>query len=173
MAHYRAGQGIDFTAAYTWSHATGDLNTLSDTLVPFGAPVIRPDVAGVLPTDVPQRFLVSGQFPLPWQFFISPVVDVRSGLPYSPLDVLQNYVGTPDGSRYPNYFSMDVRIYRVFRIPFTERSKNRRMRLGVYSTDVTGHQNPNAVYSVVASPSFGQFAGFQKRIDGLVIDLVP
>ena len=55
-------------------------------------------------------------------------------------------------------------------IPFLERSKARKIRLGVYSTDVTNHQNPHDVFSNV-SPIFGTFAGFQRRVDGMVLDL--
>ena len=173
-AHYRPGDRVDLTVSYTWSQATGDLNTLSDTLVPFAAPVIRPDASGLLPSDVPQRLLGTGLFRLPWKFILSPVVDVHSGLPFSDVDVLQNYVGVPDSSRFPRYFAMDARLYREFalHIPFMERSKNRKIRIGVYSTDLTDQHNPHDVYNNVTSPIFGQFAGFQKRVNGIVLDLV-
>ena len=80
----------------------------------------------------------------------------------------------PDGLRFPTYFSMDTRIYREFPLhfPFMERSKNRKIRLGFYSTDVTNHHNPHDVYNNVTAANFGQFAGFQKRVDGVVLDLV-
>jgi hypothetical protein len=45
-------------------------------------------------------------------------------------------------------------------------------RFGVYTINLTNHLNALAVYSNVASPLFGEFAGFQHRVDGLVIDLV-
>jgi Carboxypeptidase regulatory-like domain/TonB dependent receptor len=173
-AHYRASETTDFTISYTWSRALGDLNTLSDTLILFEAPVIRPNVSGILPSDVPHRVLAAGLFRLPWKLAFSPVVDVHSGFPYSNVDVLQNYVGVPDGSRFPTYFSLDARIYReiALRIPFRERSKSRKIRLGIYSTDVTNHQNPHDVFSNTSSPIFGTFAGFQRRVDGMVLDLL-
>jgi hypothetical protein len=71
------------------------------------------------------------------------VVEVRTGLPYSNFDVLQNYVGMANSQRF-----------------------------GVYTINLTNHLNALAVYSNVASPLFGEFAGFQHRVDGLVIDLV-
>jgi Carboxypeptidase regulatory-like domain len=173
-AHYRPGENADFTVSYTWSRAEGDLNTLSDTLILYEAPVIRPSVSGILPSDVPHRLLASGVFRLPWKMAFSPVVDVHSGFPYSNVDVFQNYVGTPDGLRFPTYFSMDARIYReiALHLPFTEHSKHRKIRLGVYSTDLTNHQNPHDIYSNVTSRYFGIFTGFQKRVDGMVLDLV-
>jgi hypothetical protein len=173
-AHYRFGNHADMSLSYTWSRGRGDLNPLSDTLVPFQIPVIRPNVTGILSSDVPHRVVASGFFGLPWKMVISPVADVRSGLPYSNVDDQQSYVGIPDGKRFPIYFSLDARLYREFgfHIPHTERSKTHKVRLGVYSTDLTNRQNPHDVINNVTSPFFGQFAGFQRRYTGMVLDLV-
>jgi hypothetical protein len=102
------------------------------------------------------------------------MLDVHSGLPYSEVDVLENYVGIPNGHRYPTYFSLDVRIYREFKVnmPFIGRMKNQRFRFGLYSLDVTNRFNPLDVYNDVTSPCFGHFVGYQRRRDGFVIDLV-
>lgn len=172
--HYRPGENTDFTVSYTWSRALGDLNTLSDTLILFQAPVIRPNVSGLLPTDVPHRVLATGLFRFPWKLAFSPVVDIHSGFPYSNVDILQNYAGAPDSLRFPIYFAMDVRFYREMslRVPFREHSKPRKIRLGFYSTDVTNHQNAHDVYNNVVSPYFGIFTGYSKRVDGMVLDLV-
>jgi Carboxypeptidase regulatory-like domain/TonB dependent receptor len=173
-AHYRLGDRADMSVSYTWSRGRGDLNPLSDTLVPFEVPVIRPNVTGILSSDVPHRVVASGFFRLPRRFVISPVADVHSGLPYSNVDVLQNYVGVPNNERFPIYFSLDVRLYREFaiHIPHTERSKIHKFRVGVYSTDITNRQNPHDVFNNNTSPFFGQFAGFQRRYTGLVLDLI-
>ena len=105
---------------------------------------------------------------------VSPVADVHSGLPYSNVDNQQNYVGIPDSNRFPIYFSLDARLYREFgiHIPHTERSKTHKVRLGVYSTDLTNRQNPHDVINNVTSPSLGRFAGFQRRYTGMVLDWV-
>jgi Carboxypeptidase regulatory-like domain len=167
-AHYSFRKRADMSLSYTWSRGRGDLNTISDIIVPFQVPVIRPNVNGILSS------VASGFFGLPWKMVISPVADVHSGLPYSNVDVLQNYVGTPNGERFPLYFSLDVRLYREFsfHIPHTESSKMHKVRLGVYSTDITNRQNPHDVFNNITSPSFGDFAGFQRRYTGLVLDWV-
>jgi hypothetical protein len=172
--HARPFNRGDLNVTYIWSRSRGDLNTLSNIYLPFEVPVIRPNVSGILPSDVPNRVLTWGIFQLPFKLTLSPVVDVHSGLPYSDVDALQNYVGVPNGLRFPIYFSLDARIYREFplHLPFMERSAKRKIRFGVYSLNLTGRQNPHDVYSNVASPLFGQFAGLGKRIDGLVIDVV-
>ncbi len=171
-AHYRSSERADLNVSYIWSRARGDLNALSDTFVPFEAPVIRPNASGVLSADVPNRVLAWGFVRLPWwKLIVSPVADVRSGFPYSALDVLQNYVGSPNRARFPTYFSLDAKIYRdiVLHIPFLDGSKGRKIRLGVFSLNATNHQNPHDVFNNVTSPVFGRFAGNQRRFTGFVI----
>ena len=173
IVSYKPSERAQLNLSYTWSRARGDLNTLSDTFVPVPVPVIRPDAYGVESSDVPNRLLAWGYVTIPWKLVVSPVVDVHSGFPYSNVDVEQNYVGIPNSLRFPIYFSMDVKIYRDFtvHIPFKEHSKRRRVRVGVYSLDVTNRHNPHDVFNNVTSPLFGQFDGFQRRFTGLAIDL--
>jgi hypothetical protein len=172
--HARPFERAELNVSYVWSQSRGDLNTLSDTYEPFEQPVIRPNESGILSSDIPNRLVTWGILNLPLKLTLSPVVDLHTGLPYSDFDVLQNYMGTPNSLRFPTFFSLDARIYRDFplHLPFMERSTKRKLRLGVYSLNLTGHRNPHDVFSNVTSPLFGQFAGFQHRIDGLVIDVV-
>jgi Carboxypeptidase regulatory-like domain/TonB dependent receptor len=172
--HARLREHEELNVSYVWSRARGDLNALADIYVPFEQPVIRPNVSGILPANVPNRVITTGLFDLPFKLTLSPVVDVHTGLPYSNVDVLQNYVGPPNSLRFPICFSLDTRIYREFplHLPFREKSTKRKIRFGVYSINLTGRRNPEDVFSSTASPLFGQFAGFERRIDGLVIDLV-
>ncbi len=164
----------EVNASYVWSRTRGDLNNLSNVLIPFAQPVIRPNVYGILPYDVPNRVVAWGVFSLPLKLILSPLADVHSGYPYSNVDVLQNYVGTPNGQRFATYFSLDVKIYRVFRIPFlnSKQGKGHHIRLGFYSLNITNHGNFNAVYNNVTAPNFGQFVGFLDRRDGAVIDFL-
>jgi len=80
---------------------------------------------------------------------------------------------------FPTFFSLDLKIYGEFKIgslPLTgwlkNGIKNRKVRFGLYSTNITNHSNPLAVYNNITSPYFGHFVGFQHRINGFVIDLV-
>jgi Carboxypeptidase regulatory-like domain len=172
--HYRAGERSELNVSYIHSRARGDLNTLSDLYVPFEQPVIRPDVSGTFAGDVPHRVVSWGAFGLPWNLTLSPVVDVHSGLPYSQVDTLQNYAGTPNGQRFPTFFSLDTKIYREFplHLPFFGNMKNRKLRLGLYTLNLTNHNNPVAIYNNITSPYFGHFVGFQHRVSGFVIDVV-
>jgi hypothetical protein len=175
-ARYSPNERAELNASYSWSRARGDLNTLSDTFIPFQIPVIRPNVYGLQPSDIPHRLLAWGFVHLPfWSLVFSPVADMHSGFAYSNVDVFQNYVGVPNSLRFPTYFSLDVKVYRDFpiHIPFKERpkGKGRKIRIGVYSLDITNRQNPHDVFNNVTAPLFGQFAGFQRRFTGLALGL--
>jgi hypothetical protein len=169
--HYQAGERSELNVSYVHSRARGDLNTLSDVDVPFEEPVIRPDVTGNVASDVPNRVVSWGAFSLPWKLTLSPVVDVHSGLPYSNVDTLQNYLGEANNQRLPDFFSLDVKVYREFKLNMPG-VRNRKLRLGLYTLNLTNHSNWLEVYNNVASPYFGRFAGMQHRVDGFVIDLV-
>ena len=170
--HYRFRERDQLTASYIWSRLRGDLNNLSSVLIPYEQPVIRPNVYGILPQDIPNRFVTWGIFSVPWKMTFSPIADVHTGYPYSNIDVDQNYVGTPNGSRFARFFSLDLKLYREFRIPFTgiKGRKLHHLRLGVYTLNTTNHHNFNAVFNNVAAPNFGQFAGFVDRRDGMIIE---
>jgi hypothetical protein len=167
-------QTNEVNASYIWSRNRGDLNNLSDVMIPFLQPVIRPNVYGILPSDVPQRVVTWGVFTLPKKFTLSPILDVHTGYPYSNVDVLQDYVGTPNGQRFATYLSLDLKIYRVFQVPFlgAKSGKVHHIRLGFYSLNITNHGNFNAVYNNVTAPNFGEFVGFLDRRDGAVIDFI-
>jgi hypothetical protein len=170
---YRLGQRGNLNVAYLHSEAKGSLNTLSNTYAPFEQPIIRPSVNDYLPSDIPNRLLSSGVFQLPRGFTISPVVDLHTGFRYSNVDVLNNYVGRPNSQRFPTYFSLDMKVYRDFKLPeFAGRLRDHRLRIGIYSLNVTNHLNPHDVYNNTASPVFGHFVGFQHRVNGMLIDIV-
>jgi len=161
-------------ASYIWSQARGDLNNLPNVMIPFAAPVFRPNVYGTLTSDIPSRFIAWGIIALPWKTTLSPLVDIHSGFPYSAVDVTQQYVGPPNGQRFPDFFSLDLKAYRTFRIPYLKgkNGNGHHFRLGVYSLNLTNHGNFSTVYNDVASPDFRRFVGFLYRHEGMTLDFV-
>jgi len=143
-------------------------------MIPFAAPVFRPNVYGILASDIPNRLITWGIFALPWKLTFSPLLDVHSGFPYSSIDVAQQYVGTPNGQRFPTFFSLDFKAYRTFRIPFWKgkNGKDHHFRLGAYSLNLTNHGNFSTVYNNVASPDYGKFVGLIYRHEGMTLDFV-
>jgi len=171
--HYRMSDRAEFDISYSWSRARGNLNTLSDTFIPYQDPVIRPNQYGIQSSDIPHRVIASGYLRLPWKMMLTPVVDAHSGYAYSNIDVLENYVGPPNSVRFATYFSVDAKLYRDFAVhlPFQEHSKTHKIRFGAYTINGTNHHNYHDIYNNIDSPLFGQFAGFQRRLTGLVIGL--
>ena len=159
----RARANTDVNISYVHSLSRGDLNSLADVYVPFEEPVIRPNFFASLPSNIPDRFVTWGRFNLPWKIVASPVLDIHTGFPYSALDERQNYVGPPASLRFPVFASLDLEMYKEFRIRFIPWVRNHTLRgiLRVYN--VTNHQNPRDVYNNVTSPYLGHFAGFQHR----------
>ncbi len=171
---YTFRESDQFKASYIWSQSRGDLNNLSNVMIPFAAPVFRPNVYGILASDIPNRLITWGIFALPWKLTFSPLLDVHSGFPYSSIDVAQQYVGTPNGQRFPTFFSLDFKAYRTFRIPFWKgkNGKDHHFRLGAYSLNLTNHGNFSTVYNNVASPDYGKFVGLIYRHEGMTLDFV-
>jgi len=167
--NYRPSERADLTVSYVRSSSQGDLNTTDNIYVPFETPVIRPDEYANLPSDVPNRLTGYGMVKLLWGITLSPSIDLHSGFPYSNVDVLHNYVGEPNGYRYPIYFSLNWAIYKDFPLPF-HIHPGHKFRFGIYSLNTTDRKNPTAVYNNITSPFFGQFTGFGKRVNGIVVE---
>jgi hypothetical protein len=174
--HFTVRGNHEVNASYLWSRTRGDLNNFSSVYIPFAQPVIRPNVYGILPYDIPNRVVAWGIFSLPKRIKFSPIADLHSGQAYSNIDTLQNYVGTPNGQRFATFFTLDIKVYRQFQVPFFAsehgKGKGHHVRLGFYSLNVTNHGNFNAVFNNVTAANFGQFAGFLDRREGAVIDFV-
>lgn len=152
------GESRQLFFSYVKSLARGDLNDFSNYLGSFPQPIIRPNLFGNLPADLPNRFLMWGLIHLPWKFQIAPIFEWRSGFPYSVVDQYQNYVGIPDSHRFPNFLSLDARISKDFKI-----NPKYSVRISVSSNNVTNHFNPDSVYSNTDASLYGQFLGQHKR----------
>lgn len=95
---------------------------------------------------------------LPWQMQILPIVEYRNGLPYAQYDVLGNYAGVPNTTRFPNFFSTDVRVTKDVKV-----SPKYTLRFSVICNNVTNHFNALAVHANTADPLFGTFFGNYPR----------
>jgi hypothetical protein len=168
----RARENADFNISYVYSLSRGDLNTLSAVYVPFEQPVIRPDFFGALPSNVPNRLVTWGRFKVPWKITASPVLDLHTGFPYSAVDVLQNYVGTPNSLRFPTYFSLDLRLSKDFRMRWIPWAKNHKFRGALRIFNITNHGNFRDVHNNVTSAYFGQYAGLLHRFYDVSLDVV-
>ena len=144
--------------SYVHSRARGDLNDFNEYLGSYPYPIVRPNQFSNVPGDLPNRFLAWGLMRLPWKMRIAPIVEYRNGFPYIATDAAQEYVGTPDRSRFPNFLSFDARVSKDFKV-----SPKYTLRLSVSGYNLTNHFNPDTVRANIADPQYGTFFGQHKR----------
>ena len=152
------GESSQLCFSYVYSRARGDLNDFNNYLSSFPAPIIRSNQVANLPASLPHRFLAWGVVRLPAAFRIAPVVEYRSGFPYSAINVLQDYAGIPNSNRFPHFFSLDSRVSKDIRV-----NPKYSVRLSLSSFNLTNHFNPEAVHTNIADLSFGYFFGHRGR----------
>lgn len=153
--------GQQLVISYTRSRAEGSLNGFDTFVGNFPTPLVRPDVYSNLPGDLPNRYLTWGHVNLPvWKLQMNPIIEYRTGFPYTSFDALQNYVGVPnrDATRFPRFFSADARVLRDFKI-----NAKYSVRLSLSGFNLTNHFNALAVHDNVADPQYGVFFGNYHR----------
>ncbi|MFL6333351.1 MAG: carboxypeptidase regulatory-like domain-containing protein [Pyrinomonadaceae bacterium] len=156
VARLRVQERRNIFLSYVRSEARGDLNDFNTYFGNLRRPVIRPNEYGPQSFDVPNRLLFWGDFGLPFDTVATPVLDWRSGFPYSLLNEEQNYVGPRGaGGRFPNFLTLDLQVTKGLRIPF--RGKKYKGRVGFTVFNLTDHRNPRDVQNNLASPQFGSF----------------
>jgi len=167
IARLTLREGQEFFLSYVRSRARGDLNEFDTYLGNFPFPVVRPNRFSNLPGDLSNRFLAWGEMKLPWKMGVSPIVEYRNGFPYSVIDVTQNYVGTPNTARFPNFLSADARVWKDFKV-----SSKYTLRFAVSGFNLTNHFNPTTIHSNTADPEFGVFFGEHRRRFRLDFDVI-
>lgn len=172
MVSYRDEKGNKLNASYVRSRTLGNLNTVADVFVPFEQPVIHPDFSTSLNADVPDRFIAWGIFHLPLKFTFAPVIDWRTGFPWSKINDFQNYVGTPNSNRFPPFFSFDFKVWKWLPLPgfLPYGLGKQRLRWGIGFHNATNALDPLEIYNNIASPNFGHFVGYQHRVIDINVD---
>lgn len=163
---YRLQEKHNLFLAYVRSRATGDLNDFNAYFGNVRNPVIRPNQFSLQPYDAPNRLLFWGDIGLPKQVTVTPVVDWRTGFPFSLIDEDQNYVGERNrGGRFPNFFTLDLQVTKGLRVPVPSwnvipakfRGKKYGGRVGIKLFNITNHWNPRDVQSNLDARDFGTF----------------
>lgn len=159
-ARIGSGSRRQFYFSYVRQHARGDVNDAAGYLGDLPFPVLRQNLIASLPSEIPNRFLLWGTYALPWKMQVTPHVEFRNGFPYQSTDVFQQYLPVTVGpqSRFPRYFSLDVRLSKDFQI-----SPKHAIRLSGTMLNLTNHFNPLEVHSNVADPLYGTFFGNYHR----------
>lgn len=162
MSRVKLQKNRDLFFSYARSRSAGDLNTYGSFSGNIQNPIVRPNQYSRFAFDVPNRFLFWGEFGLPLGITLSPVIDWRTGFPYSIVDERQNFIGQRNADfRFDNFFSTDLQVFKDFKIGF--RRKEYRLRAGVKLFNLTNHFNPRDVQNNIDSPDFGTFSNSVSR----------
>jgi Carboxypeptidase regulatory-like domain/TonB dependent receptor len=164
---YMGGERRDITVSYVWAKGTADLNSYDQFYGNLRNPIIRANENSLMPTDVRHRLIVRGTVGLPGQWDFVPVVEVRSGFPWSAVDEFQDFVGARNRTgRLPAVHTLDFTLARPWRF------KKYRFRAGLKVYNAFGASAQRDVQNNVASPDFGKFFNPIERSIGFVLGTV-
>jgi hypothetical protein len=148
------------------SRGVADLNNYDQFYGNLRSPIVRANEHNLTPTDVRHRVLLRGTIGLPRQWDLAPVVELRSGFPWSAVDEFQDFVGARSrAGRLPAVRTLDFSIVR----PWT--FKNRRFRAGIRVYNIFGAAADRDVQTNVTSPAYGTAFNPIERSVGLVFGM--
>jgi hypothetical protein len=157
------GERRDLTMSYVRSHGTADLNNYDQFYGNLRNPIVRPNENGLIPTDVPHRMIVRGTFGLPAKWEIAPVMEIRSGFPWSAVNEFQDFVGPRNrAGRFPAVHTLDFSVYRPWNF------WRYRFHAGIKVYNVLGSSVERDVQGNITSPAFGQYFNPVERSIGFV-----
>jgi hypothetical protein len=161
---YLGGERRDVTVSYVRSRGTADLNNYDQFYGNFRNPIMRANEHSLIPTDVPHRLIVRGTIGLPDQWDIAPVIEIRSGFPWSAVNEFQDFIGPRNRSgRLPRVRAVDFSVSRPWHV------WKYRFRGGIKVYNVFGGSAERDVQSNITSPNFGQFFNPLERSIGFVL----
>jgi hypothetical protein len=148
---------FDMNATYVHAKAHGDLNTFANFFDEMLWPVVAANQYARLPTDVPHRLLLRSRIlPTP-SWLVVAIADWHTGLPYSVVDEMLDFVGTRNTERMPTYFRLDLGLEHHFKFGKVQ------PWIGVRAYNALNSFLPVDVQANIASPNFGGFYNSQFR----------
>jgi hypothetical protein len=161
---YLRGERRDITVSYVRSRGMADLNSYDQFYGNIRNPILRPNEHNLIPTDVPHRLLLRGTIGLPGQWLFAPVLEIRSGFPWSAVDEFQDFVGPRNrAGRLPAVNAFDFSLSRPWKV------WKYRFKGGIKMYNVFGASAHRDVQNNTASPEFGQFFNPLERSIGFVL----
>jgi hypothetical protein len=171
VARFRFQEGRNIFLSYVRSQARGNLNDFNTYFGNLKHAVIRPDEYGTQPFDAPNRLLFWGDFALPHDVVLTPVVDWHTGFPFSVVNEQQDFVGPRnEGGRFPQLMTLDLLVMKGLKIRF--RGKEYKGRAGFTVFNITNHWNPRDVQNNIAGGQFGTFFNSADRSVRLKFEFV-
>jgi hypothetical protein len=161
---YLGGTRRDLTISYVRSRGFADLNNYDQFYGNLRNPIVRANENNLIPTDVPHRVLVRGTIGLPGQWDFAPVIEFRSGFPWSAVNEFQDFVGARNrAGRLPQVRAFDFSLSRPWRVwKYTFRG-------GLKIYNLLGASAQRDVQNNLESAEFGRFFNPIERSIGFVV----
>jgi hypothetical protein len=164
---YLGGDRRDLTLSYVHAHGTADLNNYDQYYGNIPSPIVRANEHNLTATDVPHRFLLRGTIGLPGKWDFAPVLELRSGFPWSAVNEYQDFVGPRNRSgRLPVVRTLDFTLARPLRF------RRYRFRAGIKMYNIFGAAAERDMQANITSPSYGQAFNPVERSFGIVLGTV-
>lgn len=159
---YLGGERRDISVSYVRAHGTGDLNDYDQFYGNLRNPLVRRNENNLSPTDVPHRLVLRGTLGLPGKWDLAPLLELRSGFPWSAVNEFQDFVGARNrAGRLPAVRTLDFTLARPWRIA------GRRFRAGVKVYNVFGASADRDVQTNLTAPDYGTFYNPIERSIGV------
>jgi outer membrane receptor protein involved in Fe transport len=160
---YLGGERRDITVSYVWARGLADLNGYDQFFGNLRSPIIRANERNLIPTDVRHRVLVRGTLGLPGKWDFAPVLEMRSGFPWSAIDEFHDFVGPRNrAGRLPAVQTLDFSLSRPWHVG------KRRFRAGLKVYNAFGASAERDVQNNITSPDYGKFFNPLERSIGFV-----
>ena len=100
---------------------------------------------------------------------MAPILEVRTGFPYSVRDEGRNFVGVrnSDTTRFPRFVALDLEVAKELQV-----TRKYAVRLSLRGFNVTNHFNPRDVHANTGDPQFGRFLASYRRYFAGGFDIV-
>lgn len=158
------GERRDLTFSYVMAKGTADLNNYDQFYGNFRNPIIRANEHNLIPTDVRHRMLVRGTLGLPGRWDLAPVLELRSGFPWSAVNEFQDFVGPRNrAGRLPAVQTLDLSLSRPWHF------KKYRFRAGLKLYNIFGAASARDVQNNLTSPDYGTSSNPIERSIGFVL----
>ncbi|MBI3492921.1 MAG: TonB-dependent receptor [Acidobacteria bacterium] len=155
--HFTRSAFADVDVSYVRSSAQGDLNVLTNFYDTVLAQVIGANAYAPLNADVPHRLFVRGRLMPAPRWLLLGVFDWRTGVPYSIVNEMLDFVGPRNDLRFPTSARLELGLERRIKVlrfqPW----------VGIRVTNILGAFLPVDVQANTNSPAFGTFYNSESR----------
>jgi hypothetical protein len=164
---YLGGERRDLTASYVWTHGTADANDYDQYFGNLRNPIVRSNENALVATDVPHRLVVRGTVGMPGRWDFAPLVELRSGFPWSAVNEFLDFVGPRNrAGRLPPVRTLDFTLSRPWQV------RKYRFRAGLKIYNAFGASAQREVQNNVSSPDYGRFYNPIERSIGFMFGSV-